>query len=131
MKYLIFLLLPLLLVGCSIGAKSWGTSGSADAFKFTITESQTGSITPELVAGGGAYSMVFQKPYLEGEKFPAMMAFSRRQSMWGWISGNSGSGNISFVYVAGSEEKPEDTALILEKLAELANPNAVPKPKKE
>lgn len=119
---IICMVLAAILTGCGLPSKSWGTAGSADAFKFTITEGQTGSITPELVAGGGAHAMLFQKPYEGADTaYPTMVAYSRRKSMWGLFSGDVGSGNVSFLYIAGSRETPEQTAKILEGVAKIVN----------
>lgn len=128
MKYFFIVLTCLLLVGCGLPRKSWGTAGSADAFKFTITESQTGSLTPELVAGGGAHAMLFQKAYSAEEVYPSMFAYSRRKSMWGMFSGNVGAGNVSCVYITGSNETPEQTLKILEKLDSLVNSQPTAEP---
>lgn len=115
------LVLITVLTGCGLPKKSWGSAGSADAFKFTITEGQTGSLTPELVAGGGAHAMLFQKAYDEGIDYPTMVAYSRRKSMWGLFSGDVGSGNVSFLYIAGSKETPEQTAEILAGVSKIVN----------
>ena len=44
---LLIVVLVLLFVcsGCSVGHKSWGTANSADAFKVSISDPQSGNIT--------------------------------------------------------------------------------------
>lgn len=124
-KFLLLCLLSMTVSGCAISEKSWGTAGSYDAFKFTVTEGQTGSLTPELVAGGGAHVMLFQRSYMQGTEYPAMVGYSRRKSMWGLFSNDIGAGNVSFIYIAGSGEKPEQTAKILEAIAKVVNDERV------
>ena len=121
MKNVWLLILCVLISGCALADKSWGTAGSSDAFKFTITESQTGSVTPELVAGGEAHVMLFQRAQAEGTSYPTMVGYSRRKSMWGWLTGDSGSGNVAFIYIAGTGETPEQTAKILEAISKVVN----------
>ena len=124
---LVCLLMVVLLSGCALGDKSWASAGSADAFKLTITEGQTGSLTPELMAGGGAHVMLFQRSYMQGAEYPTMVGYSRRKSMWGLFSGDVGSGNVSFSYIAGTGETPEQTAKILEAISKIVNDDSVTK----
>lgn len=124
---LLMVLLSLIASGCALGDKSWASAGSADAFKLTITEGQTGSLTPELMAGGGAHVMLFQRSYMQGAEYPTMVGYSRRKSMWGLFSGDVGSGNVSFSYIAGTGETPDQTAKILEAIAKIVNDERIKK----
>lgn len=122
---LLLLLLSLIAGGCgSIGDKSWGTAGSSDAFKAQFVETQTGTLMPQLVAGGGCYALLFQRSYMTGAIYPTMVSYSRRKSMWGMFSGSS-TGNVAFVYIAGSGETPEQTTANLEAIANIVNDKKV------
>lgn len=113
--------------GCTIGKKSWAIANSADAFKISISDPQSGNIVPEIIAGGGANTMIFQLPYEAEKSYPGMFAYSRRKSLWGIFAGDTWSGNASIVYISGSKESPSDTIKILEKIAKIINPSEASK----
>lgn len=115
-------LVAVLFSGCALGSKSWGSAGSTDAFKITPSDMQSGNYAPTIVAGGGAHAMAFQKAYDAGLDYPTIFTYSRRKSMWGVFSGDTGSANISIVYIAGSKETSEDTIKILNSFAGVVNP---------
>ena len=112
----------LMLNGCSVGRKTWGIAGSADAFKVSISDPESGNYVPEIIAGGGAHAMAFQATYDAGKVYPTAFAFSKRKSLWGLFSSDTSSGNVSVVYIAGSQESPENTVRILKILEKLCNP---------
>lgn len=106
-------MVAVLVGGCSLGRKSWGMAGSADAFKIVFVDpAASGGVAPELIAGGGCFASVFALPYSPGDNYPTMISFSRRKSMWG-VFNSSDSGNMALVYVAGTKESPADTVAIL------------------
>jgi len=122
MKKLLLMLVPMgFLMGCSIAGKSWASAGSFDAFKIKVTETQTGAMTPEIEAGGGSHAMAFQKSYEKDLDYPSMFVYARRKSMWGWLTGDTSAGNVSFVYIAGSKETPEQSIKMLEVIAKIVN----------
>ena len=123
MKLVMIVLGLVMLTGCSIAQKSWASAGSCDAFKVVISDAQSGNPVPTIIAGGGAHCMGFQKPFKQDEKVPPIITYSRRKSMWGLFSSDINAGNVSFVYIAGSEEKPEDTYKILLGVAKVVNTN--------
>ena len=109
-----------LLVGCtSISKKSWGSAGSTDAFDVkTSYDPKSGSVTPEIVAGGGSHVMMFALPRQQKEQYPTMFGYSSRLSLWGLFGGTQ-AGNVSFLYISGSNETPEQTIKILDKIKSL------------
>lgn len=110
----------LLLVGCSVGRKSWGLSSSADAFKVVMVDPSNGSSAPEIVAGGGCFSAIFAVPYEDKDNMATHIAYSRRRSIWNIFSSASAS-NISIVYISGSKETPDETAKILDAFGRIVN----------
>ena len=115
-------LIVLFMSGCALGQKSWASAGSFDAFKIKVTETQTCAITPEIEAGGGSYAMAFQKFYEKDCDYPSMFVYARRKSMWGWLTGDTTAGNVSFVYISGSKETPEESIKMLKGIAKIVNP---------
>ena len=123
-KILSLLVVVLVFTSCSsIGKKSWGSVGSSDAFDIkTSYDPKTGSVTPEIVAGGGTHVMLFALPMDKDKQYPTMWGYSSRQSLWG-IFGGTQTGNISMMYVSGSNETPEQTIQILDKIKSIVNKN--------
>jgi hypothetical protein len=123
---LALLLMLALLSGCSIGKKSWGMAGSADAFKVVMTDAKNQSMSPEIVAGGGCYASLFALPYSSTDNIPTMIAYSKRKSMWGFFD-SMDTGNIAFVYISGSKENPEETIKILNAISKITQAGEVEK----
>ena len=119
-KLLLIIPLVCLLTGCSIGRKSWGMAMSADAFRVIMGDPRNGGIAPEVNAGGGSWAGAFQTSYDDGRNYPTMISYARRKSMWGCFS-SADSGNISFIYIAGSNETPEQTVEIINAFAGAVN----------
>jgi len=118
---MVLLFAMLFLAGCN-SVTSWGTAGSADAFEANSGVSAiTGTPTPSVSAGGGTHVMLFTRPFENGLSTPTAIGYSRRKSLWGLFSGETASGNVSFLYIAGSAETPKDTQAILEAIAEVVN----------
>lgn len=109
----------ILMQGCS-SDKSWGAAGSADAFDLTVSNPQSGVMTPSLVAGGGCFSVLFIKEYEKDAQYPRAISYSRRRSLWNVFSSASAS-NVSCVYISSSGETPAQTAEILRAFAEIVN----------
>lgn len=128
LRILMLLFIVLLFSSCaSIGTKSWGMSGSADGFDVQTTiDPKSGTASPKLSAGGGAYAMLFALARKTDEIYPTMIAYAKRMSMWDWIAGTT-AGNVSFVYISGSAEKPEDTIKIINALGNALNEKKKPK----
>ncbi len=122
-KLFLLVLVPFFLAGCSIGRKSWGMATSADAFKVVLADPQSGNAVPEIIAGGGSHSIAFQTAYADGKNYPTMFVFSRRNSLWGIFTSDILGSNVSSVYIAGSDETPEDTVKIINALSKVVNPN--------
>ncbi len=118
----VLILVACLFSGCSIAPKSWGIAASSDAFKITPSNLNSGNPTLEIVAGGGCMAAAFQKGRDPKEKAPTIFSYSRRRSMWGMFSGGLGATNVSIVYIAGTDETPEDTLKILKGFNKIINP---------
>ena len=124
-KFLLMLVPVVFLMGCSIAGKSWGSAGSCDAFKVVVSDVQSGNYVPTVIAGGGSHVMLFNKPYTNNEVVPTSIGYARRQSMWNLFSDDLSTGNVSFLYIAGSQENPADTARILEAIAKIVNDKTI------
>jgi hypothetical protein len=96
-------------------------ANSADAFKISVSDPQSGNVTPEVIAGGGSNAMCFQLPYKKDTVYPSMISYSRRKSLWGLFAGETSAGNVSFVYISGSNSTPQDTIEILKALKGVLN----------
>lgn len=128
MKKIIALFLPVFLLvlvsGCSsIATKSWGSAGSSDAFRIVTIDPVNGTGSPEITAGGGAHVLLFAKPYKANSKeiVPTMIGYARRISLWSIFAGDTSAGNVTCLYIAGSQETPDQTAKILEAYSKVVN----------
>ena len=119
MRNIIVFGLCLFLCGCgTMKNKSIAAGGSSDAFKVvSIVDPATGTISPEIIAGGGCFAYCSTKAYKDSEDVPTTIVYSKRTSLWDLFK--TGSSNKVFIYVAGSNEKPKDTVEIINKLKEL------------
>lgn len=128
MKTIFFIFLCVVITGCSsLEQKSWTIASSADAFKISVADSKNGNFTPEIIAGGGANAAAFQKAYSKDERATPVISYSRRFSLWGIFKRDTHSGNVSFSYIGGSDESPDQTAEILRGVSGIVNHKEVEK----
>jgi hypothetical protein len=108
-----------------MGRKSWALSSSADAFKVKMVDPESGSPSPEIVAGGGCLATVFALPYDKEQRVATHFSYSRRRSFWNIFNSASAS-NVAIIYISGSDEKPADSEKIIKALTNLVGTEEQP-----
>lgn len=113
MKFDIAILAAALLVltGCSaLENKAVAIGSGVDAFKIETTGStSSGTILPNLIAGGAVNTLATAPVIQEGMQTPVVFAKSRRNSFFGELFGIDAS-TESISYIGVPNETPEATA---------------------
>jgi len=108
---LLAVVVSLFVMGCtSLENKAVGAAGGIDAFKIETTGStSTGTLMPNLVAGG-AVSAIATSPLVEvGKTASPVFSYSKRSSFFGEVFGID-CATEALVYIGVPGESADDTA---------------------
>lgn len=121
MKIIIALMtVALMLTGCTaLENKAVGIGSSVDALKIETTGStSSGTILPNLIAGGAVNTLATAPAIQEGTQTQVVFVKSRRNSFFGELFGIDAS-TESISYIGAPNETPEATAARFEAFAKV------------